>query len=144
MDYFFDTSALVKLFSEEKGSLIVRDIIDNSQNVIWISDLVRTELHSAVLRKFRSNEINGNELELILQSINEQLNLFKEIYIAGDIISEASALIVEFGKNHGLRTLDSIHVACWKMYSDLDCIFVTSDNVQAQVVKEINGNIVFI
>ena len=76
MHFFFDTSALVKLFSEEKGSSIVRDIIDITDNTIWISDLVRVEIHSAILRKFRNGEINADELESILKGIDEQLSFF--------------------------------------------------------------------
>jgi len=41
MHFFFDTSALVKLFSDEQGSSIVRDRVDNTENTIWVSDLVR-------------------------------------------------------------------------------------------------------
>ena len=76
MHFFFDTSALVKLFSDEKGSTIVRDIIDNKDNTIWISDLVRVEIHSAILRKFRNGEINADQMESILKGIDEQLSFF--------------------------------------------------------------------
>ena len=144
MHFFFDTSALVKLFSDEKSSSIVIDIIDNTDNTIWISDLVRVEIHSAILRKFRNNEINADELESILKGIDEQLSFFQEIYMAGDIIAEASSLVLKFGKSYGLRTLDAIHVACWKLHSKRKCTFVTSDKVQADVVKEIEERIVFV
>ena len=144
MHFFFDTSALVKLFSEEKGSSIVKDIIDNADNTIWISDLVRVEIHSAILRKFRNGEINADELESILKGIDEQLSFLQEIYMAGDIIAEASALVLKFGKNYGLRTLDAIHLACWQLYSERKCTFITSDRVQADVAEEIDDRIVFV
>ena len=144
MHYFFDTSSLVKLFSDEKGSSIVRDIIDNKDNTIWISDLVRVEIHSALLRKFRNEEITTGELESILRGIDEQLSFFQEIYMTGDIIAEASSLVLKFGKSYGLRTLDAIHIACWQMNAERKCTFVTSDKVQAEVVKEIKGRIVFV
>lgn len=144
MHFFFDTSSLVKLFSDEMGSSIVRDIIDNRDNTIWISDLVRVEIHSAILRKFRNEEINTVELEMILQGVDEQLSYFQEIYMAADIITEASSLVLKFGKSYGLRTLDAIHIACWQMNAERKYTFVTSDKVQAEVVKEIKGRIVFV
>ena len=144
MHFFFDTSALVKLFSDEKGSTIVRDIIDNKDNTIWISDLVRVEIHSAILRKFRNGEINADQMESILKGIDEQLSFFQEIYMAGDIIVEASSLILKFGKSYGLRTLDAIHLACWQLHSERKCTFITSDKVQADVGKEIEERIVFV
>lgn len=144
MHFFFDTSSLVKLFSDEMGSSIVRDIIDNRDNTIWISDLVRVEIHSAILRKFRNEEINTVELEMILQGVDEQLSYFQEIYMAADIITEASSLVLKFGKSYGLRTLDAIHIACWQLHSERECTFISSDKVQADVVKEIEGRIVFV
>jgi len=144
MHFFFDTSALVKLFSDEKGSSIVRDIIDNTDNTIWISDLVRVEIHSAILRKFRNDEINADELESILKGIDEQLRFFQEIYMAGDIIADASSLLLKFGKSYGLRTLDAIHLACWQMHSERKCTFVTSDKVQGDVGKDIEERVVFV
>jgi uncharacterized protein len=144
MHFFFDTSALVKLFSDEKGSSIVKDIIDSTDNTIWISDLVRVEIHSAILRKYRNKEINADELETILKGIDEQLAFFQEIYMAGDIIAEASSLILKFGTDYGLRTLDAIHLACRQLHSERKCTFITSDKVQADVGKEIEDRIVFV
>lgn len=144
MHFFFDTSALVKLFSDEGGSSIVRNSVDNIENTIWISDLVRVEIHSAILRKFRNNEINTAELDSILTGIDEQLGFFQEIYMAGDFVAEASILVQTFGKKYGLCTLDAIHLACWQLHADKTCRFVTSDRVQAEVVKEMDGNVVLV
>ena len=38
MNLFFDTSALVKFFHEEKGTDIVTDLILEQNNEVWISD----------------------------------------------------------------------------------------------------------
>lgn len=40
MNLFFDTSALVKYFHSETGTTQVINLIDDSNNVIWVSDLV--------------------------------------------------------------------------------------------------------
>ncbi len=36
MKYFFDTSALVKLFQVEKGSEIVEEIVNDPDNDLWV------------------------------------------------------------------------------------------------------------
>ncbi len=53
MNYFFDTSALVKLFHEETGSDIVEDLVNDQNNEIWVSELIRLEFLSSVYRRFR-------------------------------------------------------------------------------------------
>lgn len=46
MTFYFDTSALVKLFHEEEGSEPVTRIINSNDNEIWISELARIEFIS--------------------------------------------------------------------------------------------------
>jgi len=96
------------------------------------------------LRKFRNNDINSVELDSILKGIDEQLRFFQEIYMAGDIVAEASMLVQTFGKVYGLCTLDAIHLACWQLHADKTCRFVTSDRVHAEVVKEMEGKVVLV
>lgn len=43
MILFFDTSALVKVFHEEKGSEVVTSLIKAKDNEVWISELGRIE-----------------------------------------------------------------------------------------------------
>jgi predicted nucleic acid-binding protein len=56
MNLFFDTSALVKLFSNEEGSEAVKKLVTNPSNTINVLDLALIELHSAIHRKYRNNE----------------------------------------------------------------------------------------
>ena len=52
MSYFFDTSALVKIYHQEDGSEGVVDIF-NSGAGIFVSELSVIEYQSVVYRKFR-------------------------------------------------------------------------------------------
>ncbi len=107
MNLFFDTSALVKLFSVEEGSEAVKKIITSPENTINLLDLALVELHSAVHRKYRNNQIPEENLEKIQSAIEKQMLYFNTIPIGGDIMEEALDLIKKFGKMHGLRTLDA-------------------------------------
>jgi predicted nucleic acid-binding protein len=66
MKYFFDTSAFVKFYRDEKGTDVVEEIIQNEINQIMVMELLRLEFVSALFRKFRNNEITDYDLSFIL------------------------------------------------------------------------------
>ena len=144
MNYYFDSSALTKLFSTELGSDKVKSIVEDGSADIWISDLVRVEIQSAILRKYRNNEFTERELEMILTSIREQLDLFNQFIMSGEIVQEAEQLIATYGKTDGLRSLDALHIACWILNSENDWIFVTSDAIQDKVIHRLNCESLFV
>lgn len=59
MILFFDTSALVKFFHEEKGSELVTRLILSKDNEVWISEIAKVEFLSAIFRRLRSKEIKA-------------------------------------------------------------------------------------
>ncbi len=135
MIYYFDTSALVKLFSIEAGSKQVKEIVNNGANEIWVLELALIELTSAVYRKFRNNEIREADLEKIQDAIKNQFNSFSIVPLAVDIVNETLELIERFGKDYGLRTLDAMHIAGWTLVARDDWHFVTSDKNQLTVME---------
>ena len=67
MILFFDTSALVKLFHEEKGSDVVTHLIKQRDNEIWVSELEAIEESSlkAMDRHFQGGlDLKEDELAL--------------------------------------------------------------------------------
>ena len=73
MKYFFDTSALVKLFQAENGSEIVEEIVNDPDNDLWVLDLVRIEFLSSIYRRYRNKDISEKNLEVVIDSFNENL-----------------------------------------------------------------------
>ena len=53
MNYFFDTSALAKIYHREDDSDIVISIFNSRDNEIFVSELSVIEYYSVVYRKFR-------------------------------------------------------------------------------------------
>ncbi len=135
---FFDTSALVKLFSLEDGSEKVKGIILDPNNEIWVLELAMVELISAVFRKYRNDEIKESHLEKIQLAIERQFEMFNIVPMAGDLMNETKALIKQFGKAHGLRTLDALHIAGWLTVAEHDWRFVSSDRNQIKVIGKLN------
>jgi len=144
MIHFFDTSALVKLFSNEPGSKRVQEIVLNTSNETVILELAEIELLSAVYRKYRNSEIPGDKIKPIRRAIELQLQGFTIIPLGSDIMEESKKLIEAYGKDFGLRTLDAIHVAGWNVVSELDWIFVSSDINQSRVVEKQNNQVLLI
>ena len=78
--YFFDTSALIKRYHEEKGTDIVDEIFD-SDSLIIISSLSIVEGVSALTRKKNEGKLSHEEFE----------NLLKELF--SDILNRITVII---------------------------------------------------
>ena len=141
MKLFFDTSALVKFFHKEQGTEKVTDLIGNSENEVWILDLAKLEFRSAVFRRFRSGEIEKDELAIALRYFTEQLLSFNVETIGPGVLKEAESLIDEYGMDFGLRTLDALHLGAFRLLSENDWIFITSDKNLAEVAKATDAQV---
>ncbi len=111
MNIFFDTSALVKFFHEEPGTKVVTDLINNPGNNIFVSNLARLEFISALSRRYRNNEIAEQSLNEAVSGFDEEYFHFHIEPVGNMVLQEAEDLLIKYGKNYGLRTLDAIHLA---------------------------------
>ena len=107
--YFFDTSALVKLYLEEEGSAWVREIADPERgNTIHIAHITGPETIAAFFRKVRTQEIsNSQALQAASDFKEEFVSRFEIVEIKQDIIDLAMTL----AQRHGLRGYDSVQLA---------------------------------
>jgi predicted nucleic acid-binding protein len=142
MTLYFDTSALVKLFSDEQGSKLVRRLISNPSNAIWVLELALIEMICTVYRKHRNNEIHEDSLETILTAIEQQFRSFRVIPLASDVFAESKELMKQFGSKFGLRTLDALHIAGFSLFAEPEWTFVSSDKNQLHVVEQLDYQIV--
>ena len=140
MNLFIDTSALVKLFHEEEGSGKVTQLIAAGENQIWVSELVRIEFRSALCRRFRNREIDDSSLEKAIEGFEQQLALFNIEPVGHANIREAEALLKQYGKVWGLRTLDALHLGAFSLISDKDWLFVAADEKLCEVSRHIGYN----
>jgi len=127
MNVFFDTSAFVKYFNVEKGTDRVTRIITNSRNQIWLSDLARLEIISALFRKYRNHSIDEIQLNAAIQGVNDELQYFNLENLNQLVIEGSLLLLNKFGKDYGLRTLDAIHLATFELVADKKWLFVSCD-----------------
>ncbi len=134
MNVFLDTSALVKLFHEEKGTEAVTDFIKKT-NVIWISELAKLEIISAFCRMLRRKDINVIEFNRVLELCDEQMSSFKVIPLGSVTLEQAGYLLKEFGIRFSLRTLDAIHLAAFTLLADKSWKFIAADEAMCNIAR---------
>jgi predicted nucleic acid-binding protein len=70
--YFFDSSALVKLYHSETGTSVVDQIANTTGNLIRISRLTVAELTSAFAIKVRTQSISREDADAFIRTISKR------------------------------------------------------------------------
>jgi len=107
MNYFFDTSALIKNYIEEKGSQKVEEILKSADSV-FVSSVTVIEESSTLRRLLNQKMLTLKEYELISDEIKFDLKYFHTVPLDDEIINLSIDIIIKFQ----LKTLDSIQLAC--------------------------------
>ncbi len=104
--YFFDTSALFKLYNNEVGTEWVRQIYRNPNMFIYISEITSVEVNSAFSRRIQpKSEIFYRVL--IEEFKQDKKRRFLEFKLDGSILEKAQKIAL----NRGLRGYDNIQLA---------------------------------
>lgn len=122
MHYYFDSSALVKMFSSENHSV-------EFQNFFLTQSKAQSKLFSSALSKveiFRSLQRQEKDVSLV----DEFLKSLSLLRLSDSVISLAQIVAP------GLRSLDAIHLATALQLRPLDLTFVTYDKPLAKAAKE--------
>ena len=133
MNVFFDTPSLFKLYHHEHGTEELMSLFtDIGIETIYLAEITKVEFCSAVWKKCRKSEIDaGLATELIGKFDNDtfKFNFIPESQL---LRQKAKGLIGKYWRK-GLRTLDSIQLAsALKVKSEIE-LFLTSDNLLAEI-----------
>ncbi len=105
---FLDSSALVKCYVAEPGSVWTRLILDDENNVVYVASLSRVETISALTRRFRRGDISRGEFDVACEQFRLDLTTqFEIVGLTDQMIDEASTL----AQKHGLRAYDAVQLA---------------------------------
>lgn len=137
MRYFFDTSAIVKLYHHEPGTEIVLPLYRESAS-IEVSELSKVEFLSAIHKKLRTGEITGEILEAVRDRfVADCSNRFVVVHAASMIVDAALDILGTRGRLHHLFSLDALQIATYSVVDDGETIFVCADKRLAALVEAI-------
>jgi predicted nucleic acid-binding protein len=103
---YFDTSSLLKFVIKEIGSEENLNIWNLSDEKVC-SQLTRTEMHSALMRKVREGSVS---VSAVRGRLDEMDKLFADVILV-DITSEVIDASCELVKTLPLKSADAIHLA---------------------------------
>jgi predicted nucleic acid-binding protein len=117
--YYFDSSALVKLFVTEAGSQWVDRIVNERGPDKDLANLVTTvqvgivEIASAIARCQREGRISPEEQSQLFYSLqNSHQQIFQTLAITTELINLATRLT----QKHVLRGYDAVHLAAASIF----------------------------
>ncbi len=137
MQYFLDTSAVVKYYHAESGTPIVTAMFVEADRKIRISSLGFLEIQSAFAMKVRSGVLDRKSAGL--QRARFMLDIAAgdiEVYsVTGDHFVIAERLIGRHSFSRRLRTLDALQLAVAQDLSQRNLLdrFVAADKPLAEV-----------
>lgn len=136
MKIFLDTSTVVKLYYQEKGSQEIDDFLNaNVIDAIFLSEISKIEF-AAVWKKFRTGEISEIDAELLIIDFLNDYSEFQFIELSNSVFSRASGLVRKY-RTEGLRTLDSIQLSsALEVANDLDKSFTADKKLQKIMLSE--------
>lgn len=106
--YFFDSSALVKFYVNETGTVWIRAFTDTEDNVIHVASLAKVETVSALTRRLRRRDITQAEFDNACDDLEQDFaSQYRVVSLTEEIIEEAATL----AKKHGLRAYDAVQLA---------------------------------
>ena len=86
------------------------------------------------------NEINEDDLNKVLNGFYKEYSRLNTKKIGRAVLNEAEALVKRLGTTSGLRALDSIHLATFNLFDDLEeMIFVGADDILLTAAKAIGA-----
>ncbi|MCX6582544.1 MAG: type II toxin-antitoxin system VapC family toxin [Candidatus Aminicenantes bacterium] len=141
MKAFLDTSSLLKLYHSESGSECLHEIISTDIESIYLSEIAKIEFLSAIWKKIRQRDLTVEVGNAVISCFEADFNKFQWIKLRSDVIRCASSLLKKYG-SEGLRTLDSMQLACAVQLKEEECSFFTSDKLLQKLFNKENLNII--
>ena len=127
MNYFLDTSALVKIYHRESGTDTVLGLYQ-STNELMISELSQVEFVSSVHRKYRECKLTLEVLHAVVHKFEDDMRQrYTLLPFSSAVIEEANRLLLQFAAQHALKTQDSLQLAFGKTYRNPSTIFGCAD-----------------
>ena len=139
---YFDTSALVKCYVDEPGSLRARALLRRYD--FLSSAITSVELMSALCRRRRMGELSDETFTDLISRAREDRLRWELLQVSSAVLDLAEEII------HGtmpIKTLDAIHVASLMTFqtaSGIKAPFVTADTRQRDAARQVGLDVVWV
>jgi predicted nucleic acid-binding protein len=135
MPHFIDTSALFKRYQSEKGTALVSQILQSSDEPVFISASSIVEIISNLRRLFEVDKITARE-----QFLKQRAFFYQDINTLGITILDVSAEDIikaeELILKRYMKPIDSIQLAIALNLKRDDITFVSSDRRLCKIADE--------
>ena len=135
--YFFDSSALVKLYHAEVGTPAVDQVVNAAGNHVRISRLTVAELTSAFAIKVRTQSISRDDADLFLRQFRRDVGTgrFEIFSVAESEFAMTELLVERYAFNLRLRALDALQLAVALELRNQNLVdhFVAADAILCEV-----------
>lgn len=136
MNYYFDTSALIKNYIEEKGSDTVTELLIKTDNVI-VSEITLLEGFSALRRILLEALISKNNYTAVKNELKEDFQYFTIIEVE-QAVPECERLM----DIYQLKTLDSIQLSSALYNKNQIDGFICCDNRLIEAAQKENLKVI--
>jgi predicted nucleic acid-binding protein len=135
---YFDTSALVKRYVDEPGSLEIRRLLRARR--VMSSALLRVEVLSALRRRRDEAVLSTRAFARLLRRVEADDASWQLVPVSDEIVAAARIRVLQ----QSVRTLDAIHLASAEALhrEGLRIPFVTADARQADAGRAIGLDVV--
>lgn len=113
--YFLDTSALVKRYISETGSMWIRELCASESMVV--SALVPAEVNSVFARRNREGTISVSDRNALPHAFQNHVTQYSLVDVDRTVLNAAGALILQAPAATALRSLDAIQLASAQSFS---------------------------
>ena len=132
MNFFFDSSSLLKRYLNEVGDDKVQKLFEQADK-IFISIITHVECASAFKRLLHTKFINEKEYQLLHSEINLDLPFFETIYFDDDTKINALKII----EKYPMKALDTIQLASLiQVSNEIDYFIVCDQKLKKYALKE--------
>ena len=129
--YFFDTSALAKVYRKELGSDLIDRIVSEPGSHRFISRFTILEMESVLALKFRTGEIDEQALLIARRRLEADLGSRRLLVaiVSDEHFRGARQLLMNHGRTEALRGPDALQlsVALGLKRAGLVSVFVAAD-----------------
>ena len=103
---YLDTSALIKRFVVEKGSMELRRLVDHDEAVATAT-VAYAEAYAGLARRYRERGLSRRQYASACEQFEREWDGYLRVELHREVLSAARVLI----QRHGLRGFDGVHLA---------------------------------